>query len=196
MGPEVFVALAGSLAVLAVAIFLVRAERLRRTRLAQELEAARAEVGALAQRLDEVSAQVTDSGRQRREREYVVTTLADLDNADVAPAGASRSRVVPTVADLAQAAVGDVEGRLVGALAIQQQNGSVVRRGAVGTAVKAVAFAHGVRRALRPEVRDRAAAEAYVARRRSRRLRREEIREARRLLRVVRTREVSSEDAA
>ena len=64
-----------------------------------------------------------------------------------------------------------------------------MRDRAVDLAVQGVALAHGVRRALNPETLDRAAAEAHVARRRSRRVRRAEVREARRLVRHLRTSE-------
>ena len=73
----------------------------------------------------------------------------------------------------------------MGVLARHQGVSSVHDR-AVDLAVQGVALAHGVRRAVSPATLDRAAAEAHVARRRARRTRRAELREARRLVRHVR----------
>jgi hypothetical protein len=78
-----------------------------------------------------------------------------------------------------------LQEQLVGALA-RQQDVSRLRARAVDVVVRTVALGAGVRRALSPDVLDRAAAEAHVARRRSRRERRRELREARRVVRGAR----------
>lgn len=196
MGPELIAVLAASvLAVLVVAALVVRAERSRRARVDEELALARRQVDALEARLDEVSAEVADARsaelQRAADREYVITTIGEIDLPGVPEAGRFPAAPVPSPGRL-------LEERLVETLA-RRRDGSLGRRSAVEVAVKVAAASHGVRRALRPEVRDRAAAEAYVARRRSRRARRQELREARRLLRVVRSREAApeaDEDAA
>jgi hypothetical protein len=114
-----------------------------------------------------------------QDREYVITSLGDLDDGEH-PAQVARLAAAP-----ARPAVGMIlEQQLVGALA-KQRDQSLLRARAVDVVVRTVALGHGVRRALSPDVRDRAAAEAHVARRRSRRERKREEREARRLLRAV-----------
>lgn len=199
MGAELIVVLAASLLAVGVVVALVlRGERSRRRQLDAELTLARSEVGALVQRLDEVSAEIAEARRssvadRAAEREYVITTIGEVDLTDAQAAEAGRFTAAPP-----PSASRLMEERLVEALS-RQREGSRLRSSTVTVAVKVAAASHGVRRALRPEVRDRAAAEAYVARRQSRRARRHELREARRLLRVVRSREASTaadEDAA
>ena len=193
MGPElVVVVTAGVLAAVVVVALVLRGERSRRRQVDSELALARRQVEALEQRLDEVSAEVAETRRSSvpdrlAEREYVITTIGEVDRTDIEPSRAGRLAAAPVASPGRM-----VEERLLETLA-RQRDGSRLRTSAVGVAVKVTAASHGVRRALRPEVRDRAAAEAYVARRRSRRARRQELREARRLLRVVRSREASAE---
>lgn len=196
MGPELVVVLVASvLAALVAAALVVRSERVRRRATDAELARAMRQVEDLGRRLDEVSTEVAMSRQVARpaDREYVITTIGELEDTDEeAP---ERARYLPAPAPAPGRLL---EQRLLDTLQ-RHRGGDAVRRRAVAAAVKVVATSHGVRRALRPEVRDRAAAEAYVARRRSRRARRQELREARRLLRVVRSRAAApgaAEDAA
>lgn len=199
MRPELITLVVASvLAAVVVVALVLRAERSRKRQADAELVRARHQIDALEQRLDEVSAEVAEVNRQRAldqaaDREYVITTMGEVEQTDVAGAQAGRLRVSPPVS-VARLA----EQRLLASLA-RHQGGSRLHSSTVGVAVKVVAAGHGVRRALRPEVLDRAAAEAFVARRSSRRARRQELREARRLLRVVRSRQAApqaDEDAA
>jgi hypothetical protein len=164
-----------------VGLSVVRSGRARNRRQDAELTRARAEVDALHDRLDRLGDEVTRTRReaedQRRhdleQREYVITSLAVTGN-------------VPDELPAPRVPAGQVlEDQLVAALS-RQQDRSPLRARAVDVAVRTVAVGHGVRRALRPEVLDRAAAESHVARRRSRRARKQELREARRLVRAVR----------
>lgn len=174
------------LAAVVPALLLVRAQRRRTAARARAYEHRLAqsatEIERLGDRLDALSAEVARaeatslaSTRSSRAEEYVITTLTGLPQ---------RDRVGARVGGRMGARV-DLEGQLVSALA-RQRGGSVLRDRAVDVVVQGVALAHGLRRALRPDTLDRAAAEAQVARRRSRRLRRAEIREARKLVRVLR----------
>ncbi len=159
-----------------------RAARQREERLAAEQARSQAELAALRRRLEELSDEVRLSDRMVRESrphpEYLITSLA--------PAGELPGPGVG-VADRRRAGNSElgaaVEQRLVGALARRDGAGS---GRVVSLVLRTVALGHGVRRALSPDVLDRAAAEAHVARRRSRRNRRREMREARRLVRDVR----------
>ena len=192
MGPElVVVVAAGVLAAVTVVALVRRGERSRRRQVDTELALARRQVEALEERLDEVSAEVAEARREATlervgDREYLITTIGEVEQAD-----APRESLARFTATTPPAPGRHLEERLVEAL-VRQQDRSRLRGRTMGAAVKLAAVTHGVRRALRPEVRDRAAAEAYVARRRSRRARRQELREARRLLRVVRSRELAT----
>ncbi len=108
------------------------------------------------------------------DREYVITTLAEATLTTT-----TRDDVLPQ-----RPAAPGIEHRVVEHLG-RLDDGTAVRRRLVEAGVSLLATVHGARRALRPEHLDRAAAEAHVARRRSRRLRRAELREAKRLLRAV-----------
>jgi hypothetical protein len=156
-----------------------RATRAERERLDRELLTSRDEVAELSRRVAELSAEVTGTRRTAEAgRDFVITSLAGT-GADPAP-------LLPYDEELDRPSVGRVvEDQLVGALA--RHNGSRLRARAVDVVVRAVALGHGVRRVLSPDVLDRAAAEAHVARRRSRRDRRRELREARRLVRGARS---------
>jgi type II secretory pathway component PulM len=197
MGPLAHTGLVGVLLAVLVAVLLVvvpatllvRSARARRARVTAQLEESRAEVALLGRRVEELSQEVLQArrlaGQERSDersqdrstvREYVITSLA-------AGATGAAPRSVATGAD--KAPLGRVlEDQLVGSLA-RQQDRSALRRQVVDVVVRTVSLGHGVRRALRPDNLDRAAAEAHVARRRSRRIRRRELKEARRLLRVV-----------
>ena len=183
---------------LAVCITVVlRSARTRRAQLAIELERSRSEVESLSRRVEELSQDVERAGTAAaQDREYVITSLAEAERAEVGPRRTSRrtgqGRVLPAQH---RPPVGRaLEDQLVESLA-RHQDGSRRRSRAVQLVVRTVSLGHGVRRALAPENLDRATAEAHVVRRRSRRLRKRELREARRLLRVVRTRE-ADEDVA
>ncbi len=171
--------LAGALLVLAVPVLLgLRRTRARRAaeRAALEdgLQRSQQQVEALSDRVEALSDEVR-TARQASvaaaaDREYVITTLNEV--AGVPPASPAQHPVV------------HAEERLVEGLG-RIDRGSLVGRRVVEAGVSVIATVHGVRRALQPEHLDRAAAEAHVARRRSRRQRRAELREAKRLLRAV-----------
>ena len=182
----------GVVALLVVLVGLQRraaAERERRERLERELAASRTDVAALGRRLDDLGREVLEARdtaeraearsaelATRPEREFVITSLADPAAAHgPQPAAGARPRPASVLEDrLVQAA-----GRRAGS-----PTGAAATRLLVGAA----SLGHGVRRALSPDVLDRAAAEASVARRRSRRDRKRELREARRVLRTVQER--------
>jgi hypothetical protein len=192
-------ALGACLAAVLLLTLLALVRRHRRAVLARErardaeLLRARSEVEALAHRVAELGEEVVEARRElQRDREYVITSLGTptghgtTEGTADPPFDARRAALAvtstrPPVSELLQ-------DRLVETLARHQ--GSPVRATAVRVVVRTVALGHGVRRALSPDVLDRATAESHVARRRSRRVRRREVREARRLLRAVR------EDAA
>jgi hypothetical protein len=180
-------AVVAAVTLLVVSVALVRATRTTRAereRLDHELSTSRGEVAELSRRVAELSAEVTAT---RQDRDYVITSLAgDAASSDREGAGAhprpDEAALLPYDEERDRPSVGQVvEDQLVGMLA--RQDGSWLRARAVDVVVRTVALGHGVRRALSPDVLDRAAAEAHVARRRSRRDRRRELREARRLVR-------------
>lgn len=159
-----------------VAVVLVRSARAQRAQLAAELDRSRSEVESLGRRVEALTEDVHRAGRvAARDREYVITSLADVERGELP------GRLMPGRPPVAQT----LESQLVDSLA-RAQGGSAVRARAVDLVVRTVSLSHGVRRALSPDNIDRAAAEAHIARRRSRRIRKRELREARRLLRVVR----------
>ncbi len=186
MGPvaqtaAVAAAAAAAVVLLAVAVVVLRASRTTRAereRLDRELSTSRDEVAELSRRVAELSAEVVETRRAAElDRDYVITSLGGSGSeppgqAPLLPYGGQNDR--PSVGQV-------VEDQLVGVLA--RQHGSRLRARGVALVVRTVALGHGVRRALSPDVLDRAAAEAHVARRRSRRERRRELREARRLVR-------------
>ena len=166
-------------AALVVSLWTARRAARSRRALDAELTRSRDEVQLLSRKVEELSDDVAHARRAaEQDREYVITSL-----------GGEREPGSPFAQDLALStsapALGkQVEDRLVAALA-RQPSASPVRVRAVAAAVRVVAVAHGVRRAMSPDVLDRAAAEAHVARRRSRRDRRKQERQARRLVRAV-----------
>lgn len=179
-------------------VLVVRRGRRRhaaaRAEAAAQLARSQQQIDRLGARVEELSADVARAesaarARTSRPEQYLITTLADVvaDDTDAAPPSrTSREVAVPAAASHRPRLGAALEGRIVGSLA-RHQGVSSVRDRAVDLAVQGVALAHGVRRALNPETLDRAAAEAHVARRRSRRVRRAEVREARRLVRHLRT---------
>jgi type II secretory pathway component PulM len=188
----VLAVLVAVLLVVVPATLLVRSARARRARVTAQLEESRAEVALLGRRVEELSQEVLEARRLAPERsderapdraqdrstvrEYVITSLA---------AGAAGAAPRPVATGAEKVPLGRVlEDQLVGSLA-RQQDRSALRRQVVEAVVRTVSLGHGLRRALTPDNLDRAAAEAHVARRRSRRIRRRELKEARRLLRVV-----------
>jgi hypothetical protein len=171
---------AGLVACVALAVgLLLRATRRRRAVLDAELARSRHEVESLSRRVAELSEDVVRARRTAdQDREYVITSLSD--GAPAAPSDRSDQLVLgPSRAPMGRI----LEDHLVGALA-RQPRGSAARAHAVQLVVRTVAAGHGLRRALSPDVLDRAAAEAHVARRRSRRERRRMVRQARRLVRA------------
>ena len=184
-----------------VLLGLVLAVRRARRRAAHEratledgLRRSQEQVEALARRVEDLTTEVQSARRATdsaaADREYVITTLAE---AAVATGSRGDAPLAPRTAPPL-----DVEQRVVEGLG-RLDDRSVVGRRVVEAGVSLLAAAHGVRRALQPEHLDRAAAEAHVARRRSRRLRRQELREAKRLLRAVKAQRpvrLEEEDAA
>lgn len=185
MGPvtiAVVCAAGAVLMVLASALVVARRRSLaRRAELARELAASQEAVRQLATRVEELSDDMVTT-RRDAERAYLITSLSEhdavLDTAAVRQVPRADRAATPRSAEVTRA----LEEQLVATLA-RQRAVSGVRARAVDVAVRTVALGHGVRRALQPEVLDRASAEAHIARRRSRRLRKRELREARRLLR-------------
>jgi hypothetical protein len=198
MDPLVALALtaATTLGLIALVLVVRRGRRRRTAALAEaaaQLARSQQQIDRLEARVEELSADVARAesvARTRRPEQYVITTLSDVvgDDTDGASPRQSREVAVPSAPPRRPQLGAALEGRIVGSLA-RHQGVSSVRDRAVDLAVQGVALAHGVRRALNPETLDRAAAEAHVARRRSRRVRRAEVREARRLVRHLRTSE-------
>jgi len=190
MGSLVIGMLVGALVLVVMAVVVDvrrRERRLARERAAVEAELARSQasvarltvqVEALAMQLTEVRTALQDA--RARQPEYVITSLSHATVTGQAPPAPA----VPALLAPRTTAAGHLEEQLVGALA-RQQDVSPFRAHVVELVVKTVALGHGVRRALSPDVLDRAAAESHVARRRSRRNRKREEREAKRLLRAV-----------
>jgi hypothetical protein len=176
MGLAAGLLLGGLVAVLLVVLVVLARDRAaaRRDReaLAAELARSQARLGALDERVTELTGAVAaaraSAEEARRSSGYVITALAPRD--EPAPA------LTPGRA---------VEERVVDLLARDARPSSRHDR-MVAVAVRTIAFGHGLRHTLSGEVLDRAAAEAHVARRRSRRERRRDEREARRLVRQVR----------
>jgi hypothetical protein len=145
-------------------------------------------VEALSSRVTDLADELQETRRvAAADREYVITSLGGdaasgestvVDALLLQPGGPARPRLGRLLED-----------RLVGSLS---RRGGSRGPGRISDAVvRAVAFGHGVRRALSPDILDRAAAESQVARRRSRRTRRKELRDARRLLRSVKAQDVA-----
>ena len=172
-------------------------EHTRRERLEEELALARTDVVALGRRLDELGHDVVEARRtaeqaaarsdrltSRPDREFVITSLGDADAPQPATPEGTRWSTAGAPGLRRPAAV--LEDRLVHVAS--RRSASPTGAAAARLLVQAAALGHGVRRAFSPEVLDRAAAEATVARRRSRRDRKRELREARRFLRTVQER--------
>ncbi len=160
------------------AVLLLRAAGRRRAALDVELARSRHDVESLSRRVAELSDDVVRARRTAdQDREYVITSLGD--EAPAGPPAGDQVTLGPSRVPMGRI----LEDQLVGALA-RQPRGSGARATAVQLVVRTVAVGHGLRRALSPDVLDRAAAEAHVARRRSRRERRRQVRNARRLVRA------------
>ncbi|GCD88819.1 hypothetical protein [Nocardioides sp. LS1] len=121
---------------------------------ARELASARAEAAALRAQVEEIERRLTAPERTRPvlETGYVITHLGEADPAAAAP-GTSVERI---------------DGALFADLVLRE------------TVVKAASLAHGVRRALAPEVRNRIRFEMRREVKRARKQRRADVREARR----------------
>ena len=178
--PGVVLAAAGALGVLLVAgVAALRAARAGPravARLDAELARSRVEVEALSRRVDELADEVVQARRAAElDREYVITSLARRRLSRVAgPGGRAAGR---STARTAAGRPGRSRTSSSDALA-RQPRARRCARGPSSSWSGRSSLGHGVRRALSPDVLDRAAAEAHVARRRSRRERRRELREA------------------
>jgi hypothetical protein len=164
MGPELYVAVALTVLALGSVLVLVQLRRLRRDRdrALAELAATRAESQELAARVDALAAR---NAPRPEPREFVITDMG----APAAEDGASPARVERYV-----------DGRLFADIVLRE---SVVR---------AASLAHGVRRALRPETRNRIRFEMRREVKRARRQRRDDLKELRRELQArQRAREVA-----
>src|SRR4051794_32203360 len=193
MEPGALVGAAAALAVVALLAVLVlvrsrRSARARREALTADLARSRADVEALSRRVTDLADELRETRQvAAADHEYVITSLGGETELGEDPA----VRVVDALLlRPRRAPLGRVlEDRLVGALS--RQEGSGASAGLSGLVVRTVALGHGVRRGLSPDILDRAAAESQVARRRSRRARRKELRDARRLLRSVKAQDVA-----
>lgn len=181
----------GVVALLAAVVLLRRrtaTELDRRERLEQELVRARVDVAELGRRVDDLShevvaARATAELAAAPDREFVITSLGDSPGDSLGdPEVALGQRREVTV----RGPLSALEDRLLEA--VSRHHGTTSGAVATRTLVRAAALGHGVRRALSADVLDRAAAEATVARRRSRRDRKRELRDARRVLRTVQER--------
>ena len=174
--PDVMVVVACVLAACAATVavvLLTRSWRRRRAALDAALLRSREEVESLSRKVEELTQEVVRARRTaERDREYVITSLTEEEPRRLDPRAVHSSELVPATE---RPAVGRLlEDQLV--LALARQPDSAVRRRWTDLAVTAVALGHGVRRAMSADVLDRAAAEAHVARRRSRRERRRQVR--------------------
>lgn len=176
---------AAALAVVALVavLLLARSARARRDALAAQLARSHADVEALGRRVADLADELKETRRvAAADHEYVITSLGD-------PVPEEPSVMDALVLPRRRIAAGRlVEDRLIGSLRRSETGTPTL---ATEVVVRTVALAHGVRRALSPDNVDRAAAEAHVARRRSRRTRRKELRDARRLLRSVKAQDVA-----
>ena len=123
---------------------------------ARELRATRAEAASLRAQIDDVErrlAAATPAPRVRQDTEFVITHLGEDDEQ---PASRHAAPVEP------------VDSALFADLVLRE------------TVVKAASLAHGLRRALAPETRNRIRFEMKREVKRSRKQRRAELREARR----------------
>ena len=147
-------AVVGVLALLAVVLgFVLWREHVGTAR---ELRATHAEAASLRAQLDDVErrlAAATPAPRPRQDTEFVITHLGE----DVEQAAARHA-----------ASVEPVDSALFADLVLRE------------TVVKAASLAHGLRRALSPETRNRIRFEMKREVKRSRKQRRAELREARR----------------
>ena len=194
MEPGALVGAAVALAVVAaLAVLLLvrsrRSVRARREALTADLARSRADVEALSRRVTDLADELRETRQvAAADHEYVITSLGgetDLGGEDPSVRVVDALLLRPRRPPLGRV----LEDRLVGALSRQDGTGASARLS--GLVVRTVALGHGVRRALSPDILDRAAAESQVARRRSRRARRKELRDARRLLRSVKAQDVA-----
>ena len=147
-----------------------------RRRVEAELRAARVEMAALTRRLEEVSS--ASAGR----------TAAEAEEPDDV-AGTGRFLITSLVDDLPAGSVAPVDS--AGALPVQR----FLSVAAGESLVRLVSLGYGVRRALSPHNRNRIRFEMRQEVRRSRRRRRDEVKEARRLVRA-RQAGLAQDDAA
>jgi hypothetical protein len=158
MDPALVATLAAAASLVGLASVLVVTAAWRH-RLEQDLRATRADVAALRVRLDEVASRPGPSSQEddSPEREYVITTMPD--------------HLAPVGGDLHPLDAGGLSRRDFASVAL------------VESVVRVSSLAHGVRRALSAESRNRIRFEMGREVKRSRRQRRREVRHARRHLR-------------
>jgi hypothetical protein len=161
-----------------------RSARRRRDALDDALNRSKDEVESLSRRVEQLSDEVVRARRTAdQDREYVITSLGSDDGrSTLSHLTTGAGGPLPEMSQPGRTPVSRVlEDQLVEALA-RQPRSSMVRTRAVELVVRTVALGHGVRRAMSADVLDRAAAEAHVARRRSRRERKRQLRQARRVV--------------
>jgi len=161
MDPTLLATLTACAVVVAVGAAVLAALAHRRVR--AELDAVRLELSALQARVDQL---VSGPGAQaseplRDEDEFVITTLATPAQGSGLASPEAGAGYRPSGADVVSVAVGE-------------------------SLVKVVSLAHGIRRALSPQNRNRIAFEVRREVKRSRRQRRRDVREAQRDVRLRR----------
>jgi len=166
MDPTLLATLSACAVVLAAGALVVSVRA--RGRVRTELEAVRVELAALQARVDRLSPRTGAQGPVRDEDEFVITTLATAAPAPgpVAPDADEDRRL--SGADFVSVAVGE-------------------------SLVRVLSLAHGVRRALSAENRNRMAFEVRREVKRSRRQRRRDVRDAQRDMRT--RRQAGADDA-
>lgn len=167
MGPWVYVAAGATILVaLGVCLLTVRSTRRSRAELRTELVAARHDVRHLTERLEALTAEVADARRMADERArqevapLVVTGVVAEPDEDLVPRDAQIVHAIATS-----------KPQWVPAAPLRE------------ALIKTVSVTHGVRRALSADNRDRIMLEMRVEVRRSRRLRKAEMKAVRKYLR-------------
>jgi hypothetical protein len=170
MNPWVYAAAAAAvLAVVLSCLLVARSGRRSRAELHQQLLTAREDVLALTDRLEALSAEVDEARRVAEER----AARTELEPFVITGVVAEDDATTPREAQLVQA-IEAGKPEWVPAKPLRQ------------ALVKSVSFAHGVRRALSPDNRDRIRLEMQAEVRRSRRQRKAEMKAVRRFLRQQR----------
>lgn len=169
MDPWLYVAAPCAVVVFLVCLLAIRAGRRRRAELQRQLMAAREDVLALTRRLDELTAHVEEQAQAH------ARYLEQLAEQSVEPHVITELEATPVDST-------PREAKIVQAIESGRPEW-VPARPLRESLIKTVALAHGVRRALSPDNRDRIRLEMQAEVRRSRRLRRAELKAVRRYLR-------------